>query len=252
MSKTIHQIWINGDPAYYHLAGIRNNYRKAMEAGWSYKLHTNVRYRLPIDLWALTRELPQDLIDQYSKLPCCSNSRSTKVAHVVDLLRYKILSEGGGMYLDCDDYLFVSPEKLISYHQEGTLMALDQSARSSLVRLTNACLYDSTGESVSKVLERALEVDNDQWGSTGPGLLESMYGTDPSLFSVLPRNVIRYSGSADVWKGDILVHEDRTPTELIFSPNGSWCTGTHVRLIYKVSDLLPLDHDAIASGVYHA
>jgi hypothetical protein len=163
----VHQIWLQGGPLPAVLGALVDGvqFRCRVSSRWEYRLwdEASIRY--------LSAEA-RDLWHRLAPLCCHASQRS-------NLLRYLVLYEFGGLYLDTDVELFYLPEagfdgSWVTGVQDGDSTCVNTCAISCVPR---SCL-------VWRVLDRLPHVNLGEHMSAGAALLRACLDADVGVWPV--------------------------------------------------------------------
>lgn len=172
--KVVNCIWIGNPMHTLHYIALRHNIVECENAGWKLQLWTDKYENIPGDLRKYTQLLPQHLLALESH-PAARTPAGTKVRlpHMVDLIRYHLLLETGGAYLDCDDFLLTSPDEIFDTSKVNWLMESKYCITNSLIYVPN-----TNNDQIRGILDLIGDptYDTEEWASTGPtAVTEYMY-----------------------------------------------------------------------------
>ncbi len=167
--KTINYIWILNKMHMLHYLALQHNRIQLAGTGWDMKIWTDDIRNVHPDFRDIAHVIDPELIIRLSqhKAARTPSGRQLRIPHLVDLIRYHILLENGGAYMDCDEFLLASPDKLYDTSRTNFLME-------HKYMITNSHIYvpDTNNEHIRGILDF---IDSDHpdfdyscWASCGP------------------------------------------------------------------------------------
>lgn len=170
MKTQLNLIWIIGKMHEMHYRAIEHNLIELKDSDWNIVIWTDSFDNVHPDFHEYTSLLPDGLVDRLSNHHAARTPAGTKIRipHLVDLIRYYLLIQEGGAYMDCDEFLLCTPDQYFDTTKTNFLMEHKYMATNSHIYVPNTS---------SPILNGMLELlDNDNydssdWASTGPHLV---------------------------------------------------------------------------------
>lgn len=136
MIKIAHFIWVGRMMRPLNQLVMDHNFKEFEGTDWEVKLWTDDISNIPERFQKYVHLLDHSFLDSIKSHPCVLNTRDGefRFPHYVDLIRYNILIQHGGLYCDTDDFLLGDPSQFIDFTR---LNVIQESAR----WLTNSLIY---------------------------------------------------------------------------------------------------------------
>lgn len=167
MNKNIHFIWIGRMMRPLNQIVTDHNILELKDTDWTINIWTDKMDNLPDRYHQYAKLLDASKLEEWKVHPAVydAGNDDLRFPHLVDLIRYNLLLEHGGLYCDTDDFLLGDPSQLIDFTR---LNVIQESAR----WITNSLIYAPTpnNEALKGIWDWIMtgQVRYTTWAVTGP------------------------------------------------------------------------------------
>lgn len=174
MIKKVHFIWVGREMRPLNQLVTDHNIKELESTDWEINLWTDNLDSIPVRMQHYAKLLDTEFLNSIRNHPSVLNTKDNdfRFPHFVDLIRYKILLDQGGLYCDTDDFLLCNPSDLID---ESRLNVIQESAR----WITNSLIYAPTTNhpDLQGIWDWIMEgkINWNTWACTGPIVLTNYF-----------------------------------------------------------------------------